>query len=114
MSSPVVKTRILLMSGTHGQEFNPPLTQSSQRVDVVIHCGDLAEHSKLSEFETTLRHIVDIDAPLNVIIPGNHDFSLDTDIFSQRIAEAKRISEGGIDDELVQRSTGPKAMRKGF
>lgn len=54
----------------------------------------------------------DIDAPLKLVIPGNHDFSLDTDIFRQRIAEAKRISEGRINDELVRKEYGSEGDAK--
>ena len=77
MSSPV-KTRVLLMSDTHGQEFDRPLSLGNEKIDVVIHCGDLTEHSKLGEFETTLRLFFAIDAPLKLVIPGNHDWWLDT------------------------------------
>jgi hypothetical protein len=57
---------------------------------VVIHCGDLTENSQLSEFETTLQLLRDIDAPLKLVIPGNHEFTLDTPTFQQMCHKSRR------------------------
>ena len=92
---PSVQTRILLLSDTHGQQF-PAGNRPLQSVDVIIHCGDLTEGSKLSEFYTTLGLLKDLDAPLKLVIDGNHDFTLDNVAFKQKIAEAVPPLEPGL------------------
>lgn len=85
-----IKTRILILSDSHGQQLKQ-IPQSS--FDAVIHCGDLTEHSKLSEFQETIHLLHQIRAPVKVVIPGNHDFSLDQPAFERKMAEARRISD---------------------
>lgn len=93
MSNPSdIKTRFLIISDTHGMEFGPE-TKPLKRADVAIHCGDLTEESKLDEFRASIRTIRDIDAPLKLVIPGNHDFTLDTPSFKQKAAEAGAASD---------------------
>jgi hypothetical protein len=55
---------------------------------VAIHCGDLTEESKLTEFHSAIQLLKDIDAPLKLVIAGNHDFTLDLPVFRSKIAEA--------------------------
>ena len=85
--SPSVKTRFLIMSDTHGQDFLP-IRQPQQHVDVAIHCGDLTEGSKLDEFRSTINLLKAINAPLKLVIAGNHDFTLDTPTFKQKVLHA--------------------------
>jgi 3',5'-cyclic AMP phosphodiesterase CpdA len=85
MAKLTVKTRFLVISDTHGSEdFRRPIDPA----DVAIHCGDLTEESKLDEFRATLRFLKRLDAPLKLVIAGNHDFTLDTPVFERKIAEA--------------------------
>lgn len=98
-----VKTRILVVSDTHGQAFNPPL--NPDHIDVVVHCGDFTQHSKLSEMKMALQLLDNIDSTLKLIIPGNHDFSLDPPIFKEKIDEARRLTDD-LDDGLVQAAYG--------
>ena len=44
------------------------------KADVAIHCGDLTDGSLLEEFRGAIRLLRDIDAPLKLVIAGNHDF----------------------------------------
>lgn len=88
--SSTIKTRLLIISDTHGLTF-PPHIQLPP-VDVAIHCGDLTEHSKLAEFETAIKLLEDIPAKLKLVIAGNHDFSLDDGVMEQKIAEARAIA----------------------
>ncbi|KAH0426494.1 ser/Thr protein phosphatase family protein [Colletotrichum camelliae] len=81
-----IKTRILIISDTHGASSLPG-SQPLPLVDVAIHCGDLTEESKLVEFQTTITLMKSIDAPLKIVIAGNHDWTLDTPIFKSKIAE---------------------------
>ncbi|KAH7316542.1 ser/Thr protein phosphatase family protein [Stachybotrys elegans] len=100
----MVKTRILIISDTHGtkpvpppQDGSPPniqaeLTFAGQvrrqatgyrdplpEADVVLHCGDLTKRSRISEFQNTFDMLRGIKAPLKLCIAGNHDMGLDED-----------------------------------
>ncbi|KAL4723623.1 hypothetical protein ACLX1H_009263 [Fusarium chlamydosporum] len=86
MSRWKIRTRFLVISDTHGQLF-PDDRKPLDHVDVAIHCGDLTETSKLHEFDSAMRLLKDINAPLKLVIPGNHDFTLDTPTFKKKIIE---------------------------
>ena len=60
-----------------------------KRADVAIHCGDLTEESKLEEYRASIRLLKDINAPLKLVIAGNHDFTLDTPTFKKKVADAR-------------------------
>ncbi|WYZ41485.1 hypothetical protein EsH8_V_000380 [Colletotrichum jinshuiense] len=96
-----VKTRILIISDTHGADSLPG-SESLCPVDVAIHCGDLTEESKLAEFHSAVKLIKAIDAPLKLVIAGNHDWTLDTPIFKKKIDEM----QGPVDMDLVRREYG--------
>lgn len=96
-----VKTRILVLSDTHGERF-PADRHPPTGADVVLHCGDLTEESKINEFHTTLDLLKDLAAPLTLVIAGNHDFTLDLPAFHRKVAEAGLTSE----PELVAREYG--------
>ena len=69
-----VRTRLLILSDTHGVSLSAS-DFPDQRADVVIRCGDLTDESKLYEFRTIIQLLKDIDAPLKLAIAGNHDFT---------------------------------------
>ncbi|EWG49544.1 hypothetical protein FVEG_09042 [Fusarium verticillioides 7600] len=97
--SPSVKTRILILSDTHGLRFEgdrKPLLP----VDLVIHCGDLTEDSKLKSFQETIQLLKAIDAPTKIVIAGNHDFSLDDGVFKDKIAEASRVAQEDLTQSI--------------
>ncbi|KAH9837504.1 ser/Thr protein phosphatase family protein [Teratosphaeria destructans] len=94
-----VATRFLVLSDTHGDDFHLP---SGQTYDVAIHCGDLTEESKLAEFEACLKLLCTIDAPLKLVIGGNHDFTLDTPMFKRKLDE----HSPPLEVELVRREYG--------
>ena len=96
MADANVTTRFLIISDTHGEELQ--LTPSD-RTDVAIHCGDLTEESKFEEFKTSLRHLKQINAPLKLVITGNHDFTMDIPMFKKKIEEFKRLLND-TDDEM--------------
>lgn len=100
-----VRTRILVLSDTHGRSIDTS-SLNQHGVDVVIHCGDLTEHSKLAEFQATLELLRSLDAPLKLVIAGNHDFTLDPAVFMRKLAEAERIAVGVLDSDLVEREFG--------
>ncbi|KND89869.1 putative rhamnogalacturonate lyase C [Tolypocladium ophioglossoides CBS 100239] len=99
-SSAGIKTRILIISDTHGRQphtkapddpdtdveiatkdilrvatgFRSPLPEA----DVAIHCGDLTARSSVAEFEATFSMLRALRAPLKLVIAGNHDRVLDS------------------------------------
>lgn len=97
-----IKTRLIIISDTHGQ----PLTTSLPQADIALHCGDLTEHSRLSELRTTIQLLKNIDAPLKLVIAGNHDFSLDTPVLKKKLAEAERIAGEPLAHDLVKAEFG--------
>ncbi|TVY50982.1 Metallophosphoesterase domain-containing protein 1 [Lachnellula cervina] len=76
-----VKTRILILSDTHGVNALPE--RITQPIDVVLHCGDLSQGGELDSNRTTIALLSSIDAPLKLVIPGNHDLSLDEKYWSE-------------------------------
>lgn len=102
-----IKTKIFIISDTHGLEFSTNIKLPSENtVDIAIHCGDLTQHSRLEEFRATIKLLEKINASIKLVIAGNHDFSLDLKILQQKLAEAKKISSDDIDGTLITREYG--------
>lgn len=98
-----IKTRILIISDTHGAKPKPRLetTPSTEdefsqediirvvtgyreplpEVDVVLHCGDLTKRTRVPEYQKTFEMLRAISAPLKLAIAGNHDVTLDEDFW---------------------------------
>ncbi|THY52165.1 Metallo-dependent phosphatase [Aureobasidium pullulans] len=77
-----VKTRILLISDTHSTPLQPttspnPFRQPLPSADILIHCGDLTMKGLTSEYHKTLDLLASINAPIKLVIAGNHDRTLD-------------------------------------
>ncbi|KAI1170080.1 ser/Thr protein phosphatase family protein [Nemania sp. FL0916] len=94
-----IKTRILVISDTHANSFD---VLPEHKADVLIHCGDLTDESKIEEYHKTIALIKAIDAPLKLVIGGNHDFTLDTPTFKRQIDDAAEP----LERELVLREYG--------
>uniref|UniRef100_A0A8H7KDQ4 Calcineurin-like phosphoesterase domain-containing protein n=1 Tax=Bionectria ochroleuca TaxID=29856 RepID=A0A8H7KDQ4_BIOOC len=77
MGDSLVKCRFLILSDTHGEDLSSQFDFNDSSIDVLIHCGDLTTESKLNEFKKTLKMLDNIKASLKLVIPGNHDFTLD-------------------------------------
>ncbi|OJJ69556.1 hypothetical protein ASPBRDRAFT_131439 [Aspergillus brasiliensis CBS 101740] len=86
MDSSNIRTRFLILSDTHNNELPEECYQHT--ADVVIHCGDMTNYSYMSEFETAIKQLKRLNAPLKIIIAGNHDFTLDTPVFQQKIQDS--------------------------
>lgn len=99
--SDFARTRILILSDTHGMAFQSE-DKPFQRVDVAIHCGDLTEASKLEEYLTSLQLLKEINAPLKLVIAGNHDITMDIPVFKKQVAEASPP----LDPDLVKKVYG--------
>lgn len=82
-----IKTRFLIISDTHGLG-RLPNSIKRQHADVAIHCGDLTTESELDEFKASLRLLQAVDAPLKLVIAGNHDFTMDIPVFERKVADA--------------------------
>jgi predicted phosphodiesterase len=78
-----IKTRFLVFSDTHGLDSLPD-SVSSQYADVAIHCGDLTTESKIDEYRASIRFLQAVNAPLKLVIAGNHDFTMDIPAFQKR------------------------------
>ncbi|KAK3670299.1 hypothetical protein LTR78_009853 [Recurvomyces mirabilis] len=93
-----VVTRFFILSDTHGDRLPIPAVT----FDVAIHAGDLTEESKLDEFKDAISLLREVNAPLKLVIPGNHDFTLDEPMFKRKLAAI----EPPPDDDLVKREYG--------
>lgn len=91
-----IKTRILILSDTHaalpessgdlhddtkkpGIPFHQPLPSA----DVLLHAGDLTLNGTDIQHQRALELISSVDAPLKIVIPGNHDITLDRRYYKQ-------------------------------
>ncbi|EFY89054.1 ser/Thr protein phosphatase family protein [Metarhizium acridum CQMa 102] len=89
-----IKTRILAISDTHATRPHPPPAPNEFEIadlvrvttgyrdplppaDLVLHCGDLTKRSSIPEYETTFSMLRSLNAPLKLVIAGNHDLLLD-------------------------------------
>ena len=97
---PKVKTRVLMISDTHGMDLRDCLPP--QRADVAIHSGDLTDGSKLEEFQTAIDLLRATNAPLKLAIAGNHDFTMDFPVFEEKVNEVTPA----LDPDLVIREYG--------
>lgn len=88
-----IKTRILVISDTHGDDL---IHKPSGTFDVAIHCGDLTEDSKLDEFKAGLDTMLAMQAPLKLIIAGNHDFSMDTPVFKNKLTDNAMAQDASL------------------
>lgn len=77
-----IRTRVLVLSDTHSalpdNWPNLPFSQPFPPADVAIHAGDLTSTGKLQEHERAVALIKSLPAPLKIVIPGNHDLTLDS------------------------------------
>ncbi|ATY63144.1 Metallophosphoesterase [Cordyceps militaris] len=93
----LVKTSVLILSDTHGMTLEGRAPDQI-KADVCIHAGDLTEESKLEEFRSAIALLRKINAPLKLVIAGNHDFTLDTAIFKAKI----QAVQPPLEPELVK------------
>ncbi|KAK0740864.1 Metallo-dependent phosphatase-like protein [Schizothecium vesticola] len=98
-----IKTWFLIISDTHANQ-KIRLSTLQEAVDVAIHCGDLTDGSKIAEYHTTLNLLQTTNAPLKLVIAGNHDFTLDTPMHQKKAAEAHRLFS--IDPALMNKEYG--------
>ena len=96
-----IKTRFLILSDTHNRDSPPD--SALQPVDVVLHCGDLTKDSTLDEFKSSIRLLKSLNAPLKLVIPGNHDLALDEPAYNKNVAKVRsHIRLGSRTEKLKQ------------
>jgi hypothetical protein len=83
--------RLLILSDTHDSAFPDPV--SLPTVDIVIHCGDLTMIGGLSNFRKAFEALSKCPAELKLVIPGNHDVSLDPTWWAQNLDEDDDTAE---------------------
>nr|OQO22404.1 hypothetical protein B0A51_12203 [Rachicladosporium sp. CCFEE 5018] len=110
-----IKTSFLIISDTHNFEIASaeegcPLAQKMPRVDVLLHCGDLTQVGGLSAYRKALELLGPIDAELKLVIPGNHDISLDGEHWATHLDEDDEPEEH---DQAVEIMTGKLATDAG-
>jgi Icc-related predicted phosphoesterase len=82
-----VKTRFCLISDTHATlPFPAGDTSHAYRyplpaADVLLHAGDLTTVGRLAEHEKMVNLLKNADAPLKIVIAGNHDITLDPECY---------------------------------
>ncbi|KAM0435905.1 hypothetical protein ACHAPT_002797 [Fusarium lateritium] len=108
-----IKTRFLILSDTHGLQFQGD-RKPHQAADVAIHCGDLSDDSKLHDFKQAIELLKEINAPLKLVIAGNHDFSLDDWVFQQKITEASRVAQEDLEQSIKKEYGDYGAARRLF
>ncbi|KAM7203252.1 Metallo-dependent phosphatase-like protein [Rhypophila sp. PSN 637] len=84
--------RFLILSDTHDTAF-PSLPISGPPIDVVLHCGDLTMIGGLSSYRRAISSILSIPAQLHLVIPGNHDVSLDPEWWASNLIEDEHDPE---------------------
>lgn len=115
--SQTVKTRIIIMSDTHNHKpfdssdakhaFRSPLPEA----DVLLHAGDLTGSGKRHEHQAQVEMFMEHPAELKVVIPGNHDITLDEPYYNSH------PWKHGTPQDLVairEMYTGPKARQAGI
>ena len=93
-----ILTKFFVISDTHGEPLQRMF--NAEDIDVAIHCGDLTEESKIDEYKASIDLLKQIQAPLKLVIAGNHDFSMDIPIFKKKIAHAN------FEKDLIEREYG--------
>lgn len=89
MSPPnTITTQILILPDTHGRRFGTDWPRLLDKFDIVTHCGDITQEANLPEFEDTLDLLRAIDAPLELIVAGNHHITLDASSFRKHLRES--------------------------
>jgi Calcineurin-like phosphoesterase len=111
VAKPQIKTRFLVMSDTHGQTPKPSTYRGGDsgfvdplpKADVVLHTGDLSAHSAIHEFRETFDMLRRMNAPLKLVIAGNHDCLLDHEYIQQWLATRNEPLEKERDRTPQQR-----------
>ncbi|KAF2026145.1 hypothetical protein EK21DRAFT_92686 [Setomelanomma holmii] len=67
---------LLILSDIHGVWPYSP-ANPAPKADITIHCDDLTHIGGLASFKRAIEDIKTVDAPLKLVIAGNHDLEVD-------------------------------------
>ncbi|RMD41270.1 hypothetical protein DV735_g3873, partial [Chaetothyriales sp. CBS 134920] len=93
-----------------------PFTWPLPKADVLLHAGDLTSNGKDLQHERALALLTRINAPLKIVIPGNHDITLDRDYYTANPrlhASYSKYSAAKL-DEIEALYTGERAKAAGI
>lgn len=125
-SPATIKTRFLLLSDTHSHPLQPPSAPDRAyrsplpHAEVLIHSGDLSFSGELDEYRRTFDVIKSSDAQIKIVIPGNHDLSLDREYWNEMLERVDPDSPTGqpemraIAKEARELWTGEEARKAGI
>jgi len=95
MSTPTIKTRLLILSDTHCAALtqrNPsdkwprsPFKSPLPPADLLIFAGDMTTTGKPDQYHRCLDMLREIHAPVKLAIAGDHDLTLDPDYMSAHL-----------------------------
>lgn len=114
-----IATRFMIISDTHNFQFgnaekwHGAFRQPVQRVDVLLHAGDLTGRGGLKAYRGVLNMLSGIDAELKLIIAGNHDLSLDGEFWKRRMYEDDDPDDIAEHDNAMEIMKGPLAKEAG-
>ncbi|KAK4552828.1 hypothetical protein LTR86_010162 [Recurvomyces mirabilis] len=110
MTEQTIKTRILIISDTHCAPLKPengdspppqpPFAAPLPPADILIHCGDLTHTGQEDQYNQALDMLKEIQAPIKLVIAGNHDLTLDKEFM---------LNRQNLDGRLGERMTAEKA-----
>ncbi|KAK8047554.1 hypothetical protein PG996_015618 [Apiospora saccharicola] len=100
-----IKTRFLITSDTHSAVFD---VKEGHKADVVIHCGDLSQYSHIDHYPTTIDLLRRLDAPLKLVIAGNHDQALQEDRYDDHLRTKLDWYRNTLPQEQIIRNFGPR------
>jgi Icc-related predicted phosphoesterase len=112
-----VKTRFLILSDTHSkQPFDSSDTEHAYRsplpqADVLLHAGDLTMSGMQEEYQTQLEMLTEYPAELKIVIPGNHDITLDEPYYASHTWKHE-FAEDVVAIKAMW--TGPEARKAGI
>lgn len=127
MAKDLIKTRILIISDTHcaplkgddivNGEFplpHPPFEAPLPSADLLIHCGDLTWTGGITQYHTALDMLAHIDAPVKLVIAGNHDLTLDRDFVLSHSSDPRISSARSADPRALWTSPDHRAKQEGI
>lgn len=110
MAKPTIKTRVLIISDTHCAQLDDnnaaqsPFKAPLPKADLLIHAGDLTMTGKDYQYEATLDMLKQIDAPVKLVIAGNHDLTLDRDFVFSHTRREKNAEKKAHDEVEAARA----------
>ncbi|KAJ4524886.1 hypothetical protein HRR83_000524 [Exophiala dermatitidis] len=76
---PKIEFKVLYKSDSDSQSLlqSSPFRHPLPSADVLLHCGDLTMNGSIDQHRRAIELIDSVQADLKIVIPGNHDITLD-------------------------------------